>query len=283
LLLLEAIDFAGSSLPALCRQANGKLVVVLTKMDLLPSIAKRPEIVNWVRAQLAQNGIRPLALFPVSSKTGQGIPELMTFMKRKKSIAIVGAANVGKSALLARLLPCDAPKPTVSNLKGTTQGLNLRSWEGGQIFDTPGLSPAGRIDEYLCPSCQVKLVPSRPVQSKLYELDKGQALLFGTLGGVINEGSPVVLQVYMPGSIKLHRTSDAKARLLLTEKPAWLGGDCSCSAWEWETKAYLVKPLEDLAISGLGWLSVRRASANLAVLLPQGVRTQVRTALLQKR
>lgn len=195
LMLLDPIDFAGTLLPEL-KLAQGKLAVVLTKMDLLPPIAKSHEVVTWAKNELAKAGFQPLAIFPVSSKTGLGIPKLLSFLQKRKPsrLALVGATNVGKSALLERLLPSDAPKPTISNLAGTTLGLNIRPWKEGKILDTPGLTPAGRMDSYLCASCQTKLIPASPINSKLYELEPGQALMFGSLGCVINSGEATVLQ-----------------------------------------------------------------------------------------
>lgn len=284
-MLLDPIDFAGTLLPEL-KLAQGKLAVVLTKMDLLPPIAKSHEVVTWAKNELAKAGFQPLAIFPVSSKTGLGIPKLLSFLQKRKPsrLALVGATNVGKSALLERLLPSDAPKPTISNLAGTTLGLNIRPWKEGKILDTPGLTPAGRMDSYLCASCQTKLIPASPINSKLYELEPGQALMFGSLGCVINSGEATVLQAYVPGSINLHRTTAEKAQILLAEKPKWLGGNCpQCPKFPWEEKKLTFEPLQDLAIAGLGWISVRSSPARLQVILPQGIRIQIRDALLQKR
>jgi ribosome biogenesis GTPase A len=285
LLLLDPIDFLGTFLPELMKLAEGKLAVVLTKMDLLPPIAKNHEVKAWVQDQLAKELFKPLAIFPVSSKTGMGIPKLISFLYKRNPtcIALVGATNVGKSALLERLLPQDAPRPTVSTLAGTTLGINVRPWNSGQILDTPGLTPKGRMDKYLCTSCQTK-APASPINSKLYELAPGQALMFGSLGCVINSGDDTVLQAYLPGSIKLHRTTAEKGKLLLAEKPKWLGGHCGkCPSISWQEQQFALEPFEDLAIAGLGWLSVRRSPSKLTLILPQGIRVQVREALFQKR
>ena len=286
LVLLDPIDFAGTLVPELFRKAKGKAAVVLTKMDLLPPIARHHEVVAWVKEELGRKGIEPVRIFPVSSKNGQGIPELLSFLEKRKAeeIALVGATNVGKSALLARLLPNDAQEPTISNLKGTTQGLNIRKWEHGKLIDTPGITPLGRLDQFICPRCQVELIPADPIKSRLYQLASGQALLFGALGYVENLENETVLQVYVPGSVILHRTTGEKAQKLLAAKPHWLSGSsCKCPTGAWETREVSVQPLEDLAIAGLGWLSVRRAPASLRLVLPQGVQIQVRNALLQKR
>jgi hypothetical protein len=285
LMLIDPIDFAGTLSPELIRLAQGKLAVVLTKMDLLPPIAKTQEVVAWCREELSRRGARAQAIFPISSKNGMGISRLSSFLRKRapSRTAIVGVTNVGKSALLERLLPQAAPKPTISTLAGTTLDLNSRPYHGGQILDTPGLTPEGRMDAHLCPSCQTKLIPSSPISSMLYELDRGGALLFGSLGCLINHDQ-TVLQVYVPGSINIHRTNAEKAPALLAEAPRWLGGSCAkCPPKKWEEQEFTLEPLEDLAIAGLGWVSVRRMPTTVQAILPQGIRTQVRSAMLQKR
>lgn len=284
--LIDPLDFAGTFVPELFQLAQGKLALVLTKMDLLPPIAKEQEIVAWCRQELAAFDLSPLAIFPLSNKNGEGIPRLLKFLEKNTftKVALIGATNVGKSALLGRLLPHSAPKPTVSTLAGTTLGVTSRKLGRSLLLDTPGVTPQGRLDNYLCPKCQSELIPAGPIKSKLYELDPGQSLLFGTFGSITNLEETTVVQVYLPGSVTLHRTTREKAMELLEERPKWLGGACSaCLEPARESKRVSLAPLEDLAIAGLGWLSLRRAGSTFEVILPQGSKIQVRDAMLQKR
>jgi len=81
----------------------------------------------------------------VSSKTGQGIDELKTLMKGRKT-AFAGPSGVGKSSILNSLHPkAEMETGEISHRtergKHTTRHVEIFSIdEGGMIFDTPGFT-----------------------------------------------------------------------------------------------------------------------------------------------
>ncbi len=232
------------------------------------------------------------------------------------SVAIVGATNVGKSTLVKRLLkgykaitgganveagnvPAEGPgtdtAPTVSRFRGTTLGNLKRQIAGARlvVVDTPGIVPRGRLGDQLCPDCASRLVPTRGLNSKLFELEAGQVLMFGGLAAVavegVGEGSPAakaVLLAFASHEVTLHRTTVARWQEIRDQHSGdWLQPPCtSCqsrlSGGGWDLRDFTVMPMQDLAIAGLGWLTVRRAPVRLVVHVPAGTLCVIRPALV---
>ncbi|NLG83070.1 MAG: hypothetical protein GX493_00360, partial [Firmicutes bacterium] len=201
---------------------------------------------------------------------------------------VVGATSVGKSTLLRRLLPA-GQGPTVARFPGTTQApLGWELAEHGLIlYDTPGLSPGDRLTDLLCPACAALLVPARRLAGKLFPLAPGGAVLFGGFASfVLEEGPECVVLLYAGEEVRLHRTKTAKAERLLAEGPPWLTprrcGTCSRLPFAHPVLVEL-KSGEDLAVAGLGWISLRGGPAAIRATVPVGVIWAKRPALFGPR
>ncbi|MCL4515304.1 MAG: 50S ribosome-binding GTPase [Firmicutes bacterium] len=343
-LLVDIIDFAGTWLPEFRELCEGKpVLLVVNKVDLLPVRSRYSEVVAWVRQEAAVGGWRPDEVLAVSGQTGYGVGQLAGHSRalaknarakgpegvghpntadgpaRAKGpgageptrVAIMGATNVGKSTLVRRLLKeygvVESGAPTVSRFRGTTLGMLER--EIGEVrlvvVDTPGIVPRGRLGDQLCPDCAARLVPTRGLNSKLFELQAGQALMFGGLASVVvekvggsNEGGKEtsmlgpeasVLLAFVSDEVTLHRTTAERWEAVRDEHGGdWLQPPCvSCrdrlSSGGWEGQSFEVLPLQDLAIAGLGWVTVRRTPVRLAVYVPAGTLCRIRPALVGPR
>jgi hypothetical protein len=85
--------------------------------------------------------------------------------------------------------------------------------------------------------------------------------------------------------VTTHRTDREKVREILSTNPDWLKGICkNClSKIEWEECRVDLEPGFDLAVAGLGWLSLRGEAAAYRVILPRGIRFEVRPGLVGKK
>ncbi|MGQ9778261.1 MAG: GTPase [Bacillota bacterium] len=294
LYLADLGDLEGSLPPPGLLPPEKPVLLAINKMDLLPPKAVPEEVLAWTRRrwQEVSSTPPPAAIVGISAEKEKGLRALLETARqvagRRRSLAVVGATSVGKSTLLRRLLPAGTG-PTVARFPGTTQAPTR--WElaahGLILYDTPGLLPGDRLSDLLCPSCAARLVPARRLAGKLFRLAPGGAVLFGGFASfVLEEGPECVVLLYAGEEVLLHRTKAAKAERLLAEGPAWLAPP-RCGACRRLPLAppllVELKPGEDLAVAGLGWISLRGGPAVIRATIPAGVRLAKRPALFGPR
>lgn len=298
LLVIDLIDFEGSWWPALWAELPKDLPVycIGNKVDLLPKPAILAEIKGWVQNQVSQEGRHPEQVFLVSAKESIGFEKLLAAIPPSvNSIAVIGATNTGKSSVIKTLTQKKGTGriPTISAFPGTTLGVIPVQFGGADItlLDTPGLIPPGRVSDYYCSNCSGIYIPNKRLNSKLYELVPGQSLALGgvatlTLEKTSSPGSAVVL-VYVPEGVVLHRTKSQRLPVIMEQSADWLLPPCSKCSFDdykhWEYQTVHVKQNQDLAIAGLGWVSLRRTGADFTVAFPPGVRSRTRPALVGPR
>lgn len=297
LLVTDAFDFEASIAAPIGDLVRPPLVVAVNKVDLLPVRTPLPEVRRWAEQRLAAAGLPRAEVHLISARTGSGTRALWERLGERVGrgrVAVLGATNVGKSALLAhwsRVLGQGAPEPTVSPVPGTTLSLlRLRlTPEGFTLLDTPGIPPQGRLSDRLCPDCARRVVPDRRLQGRLWTVKPGQALLLGGFAAVEVRG-PVphgsVLIAYGAQGLPLHRTRAERVPDLLRKPPRPLS-EAPCSRCRARLAAegvvehaVLLAHAQDLVIHGLGWLTLRGGPVTLSVRVPGDTRLTIRSNLL---
>ena len=131
--------------PARVRQAyllrplhfGAEPVVVLNKADLIEEVEERRLEIERVAP-----GVPVLAL---SAKRGVGVEQLMPYIRRGKTVALMGSSGTGKSTITNRLLGAEVQRTQEVRLadargKHTTTHRELFVLpEGGLVLDTPGM------------------------------------------------------------------------------------------------------------------------------------------------
>ncbi|KAL0400934.1 UNVERIFIED_CONTAM: Structural maintenance of chromosomes protein 2-1 [Sesamum latifolium] len=253
--LVDVVDFNGSFLARVRDLAGANpIILVVTKVDLLPKGTDLNCVGDWVVEATVKKKLNVLSVHLTSSKSLVGIAGVISEIQKEKK----GSANVGKSAFINALLkmlsykdPVAAAarkyKPIQSAVPGTTLGpIQIEAFlSGGKLYDTPGvhlhhrqaavihsedlpaLAPQSRLRGKSFPALQIHVVPTEDAD-KFYEKEVGIIL------------TPP--------------TGKQKAE-------SWMG---------LETKRELQlkyddidRPACDVAISGLGWISVEPFSQSL--------------------
>lgn len=297
-LLVIVADFSDltGTLPAWSERISDKpYLIVINKLDLAPERTKTPEIIEYLEKYLSDRFTKkPTALILTSGLKGTGAGILLEEIKKATlpgtRIGLLGMTNVGKSSLVKLMLAAEKSTqlPTVSKFPGTTLGLSNWSILKGRntLIDTPGLTPGDRFGDLLCPECATQLVSTVKLGHKLWGLKPGKGMIFGNLFGIaqLGEGEAVLLSFVSP-ELQIHRTDSAKIGELLTTAPSWLGKTCKkcTSKLVWKESVIRISPQSDLAIAGLGWLSLRGEETELKIWRPEGIRWEIRPALVGKK
>ena len=284
LLVVDLMDFEGSLPPQIVELLRGKKgIALVNKGDLLPPKTTIIEARKWVEAQLGHHGLS-LHTRVISGISGLGIRDLVAEILKQpyERWVVVGATSVGKSTLISTMLHQQERTaggvPTIAKFPGTTvEKLQWKISNKVTLMDTPGIVPENRLSDRVCVDCARKLVPARAINVKVYELAEHQGLVIPGLAAVKVEGSAMVILGFTASEVSWQRANHNKFEY-------WLGKRCAdCPQSEWITHEVTIPSHHDLAIHGLGWISVRRTEVKCALTIPANVAFSVRPNLVGAR
>lgn len=235
LCIVDVFDLRGSMLQNLKQIAgNNPIVIAANKFDLLPKDVSEVRLTGWIHAEVKefcglvsprdkeekstkeffQRGWRSRQkegdyegvlsrtnVHLVSCQSGHGMERLMRdlmnmSMERGNKVFVMGAANVGKSSFINRLLGTNyqnkktkgkamIPLATVSNLPGTTLDfIKIRLPNGVTMIDTPGLINHGQLTSRLNTLELKQVIPSKPINAVTLRVSEGKCVLIGGLARV---------------------------------------------------------------------------------------------------
>lgn len=268
-------------------------IIVINKLDLIPTDKHPSEVANWLKERLAEEGIAPLDIAIVSSKNGYGIngiyKKIKHFFPNGVKGMIIGVTNVGKSSIVNRLI--GKKIVTVSKYPGTTlkNVLNMIPFTNIGLYDTPGLIPDGRISDLLCDSCAQKTVPSTEISRKTFKTGKNRVIMLGNLleFRILNsEEVKPIFTVFAAKDIPFHETNKEKS--LELNKINYFDIPCKhCrekyNSYKKEKKTLTINAGEELVFKGLGWLSVKRGPLKIEIKIPEYVELINRKAFIDPR
>ena len=296
--IFDIIDFEGSFTEEILDYLRDyRSIVLVNKTDLLPGFVHPAEIADWIKDRLAEEDIVPENIAFISAKNKYGINGVIrkiksVFPEGKVKAVVLGASNVGKSSVINLLLGKN--KITTSKYSGTTlksindkiPGTNIT------ITDTPGLIPKEkRLSDMISVETGLKLVPAGEISRKTFKLGDGQVFMFDSFcrfkvkgNGIEDEreGENIykpIFSAYSSKNVKFHVAKEERVEDLLQ-------GDFFEILKGEEKKKYFankfvtfettVEEDEDLVISGLGWINVKRGPLTIELTVPEGVKVIVR-------
>ncbi|KAJ0598200.1 putative nitric-oxide synthase (NADPH) [Helianthus annuus] len=286
-----------------------KLVLVATKVDLLPSQISPTRLDRWVRHRAKAHGAPRLnGVYLVSSRKDLGVRNLLTFVKDlagpRGHVWVIGAQNAGKSTLInafAKKGGVKATKLTEAAVPGTTLGI-LRI--GGvlsakaKMYDTPGLLHPYLMSMRLTREEQKMVEIRKELRPRTYRIKQGQAIHVGGLMRLdLNQASvqTIYVTVWASPNVSLHLgkienadeiwNKHAGVRLQppigvdrLSELGKWESREVKVSGTSWDVNSV------DLSAAGLGWFSLGlKGEATLTLWTFDGIEITTREPLVLDR
>eukprot|EP01032_Pedospumella_encystans_P012834 gene12834-14817_t len=260
----------------------------------------------------------------VSCQTGMGMDTLLSDLMQKATthgskIHVMGAANVGKSSFINRLLDTskamnhaglinnnrkgkrgskassrNVAQATVSNLPGTTLDfIKMKLPNGVTMIDTPGLLTKGQLTSKLNSEELRQIIPAKPINPITLRVVEGKTILIGGVARVeLLEGRPFFFTFFTSSEVKLHVTQTVKVEDFIQKHVGELVLPPASLERYNEIGPYSSQDLEisgdswkkssyDIVIAGLGWISVTGpGTAIVRVTTPVGTTVGLRPALL---
>lgn len=289
--VFDIIDFEGSfdyEILDVLREKDS--IIIINKLDLIPTDKHPSEVANWVKDRLAEEGIVPLDIAIVSSKNGYGINGIMKKIKHfypdGVNAMVIGTTNVGKSSIINKLL--GKKVATVSKYPGTTikNVLNKISFTNIGLYDTPGLIPEGRVSDLLCDKCSEKTVPAGEISRKTFKPKKDRVVMIGNILNfrILNENElRPIFAVFASKEVPFHETNLEKVKDLEESNYFAIPCECCSNKFKKESKNLTINTGEELVFKGLGWITVKRGPLNIKLSAPKEIEIIKRKAFIDPK
>ena len=171
------------SLDCLSIEQFKKVILVITKKDLMPESIKEEKIINYMKNRYTNL----LDIFLVSSKTEYGIGNLYQCIiknKKQSKCFIVGTTNSGKSTLINKLVSLYGNSlyngdVTVSMYPSTTLDKIEVKLDLVTLIDTPGLINDTNIVHYLTDKEVKCITPKKMIKPKSCQINGEGSIIIG--------------------------------------------------------------------------------------------------------
>lgn len=204
---------------------NGKVILVITKKDLLPKSVKEYKLINYIKKNYSLNIID---IIFVSSNKNYNIDLLYNLVNKRKvsnNVYLVGNTNAGKSTLINALIKSYGKNDsfiTTSSLPATTIDLiEVKLNDGLTLVDTPGLVSPNNYLTNLSLKEVKKILPKVEIKPRTYQMKPNQSLLIGDYARIdYLSDEKNSFTIYLSNDIKVDRininTNDRLRNLKLT-------------------------------------------------------------------
>lgn len=283
--VFDITDFEGSYDPLLADiLRNSEKILVINKIDLLPRAVSVQEIRDWVRGRLESEKIEDIYLTSTTRK--YGITRLANHLSKFQKVVFVGMTNVGKSSLVRALTGANV---SVTPFPGTTMGLIKAQMGKTLVYDTPGIITDHRVIDFLPANCQKLIVPQKHLSRMTFKPDNDRVIFMGGMCRFDFDFTTQLLpifQIFASEGVKFHMTDLKKADELWKRQygkllvPPCTPKEPSLESFRWKELEFDLDVKDELAIAGLGWLSVRRGPFKIKVKIPEQVTVRKRVALV---
>lgn len=277
------------------------LLVVCNKRDLLPSISDKA-LAEYVAHRFRVAGLSVTSddvlimslNRPSAEETKKAAKEIEERRKRH-DVCVIGGAKTGKTMLCSNFLANYSNTSKREIVSETYPGTNLRilriPLDGSSfLYDTPGIEFENSIRERLLTKDALLVHPNEPVKARRFTLEKGQSIVFGSLGRLelLDCEDKVRLSAYFSGEVpikKLSSTGDKGQMEFLKildslvrpsfEQPLTLKDLDVFDIIVTETG------VRDIGIAGLGWVSFPANGEKWRLYVPKGVGAYTSRAKIQ--
>ncbi|MBM7649963.1 ribosome biogenesis GTPase YqeH [Bacillus ectoiniformans] len=292
--IVDIFDFNGSWLPGLHRfVGKNPILLIGNKVDLLPKSVKPNKLINWMKHEAKELGMKPVDVMLVSAAKGRSIQEAaeaIDYYRNGKNVYVVGCTNVGKSTFINRIIKevtGEGDVITTSHFPGTTLDMiEIPLDDGHYLIDTPGIINHHQMAHFVDKRDLKYITPKKEIKPKVFQLNEEQTLFFGGLARFdYISGGRRAFACHLSNELNIHRTKLEKAEelyekhageMLTPPRPEQMGEFPELVRHEFMIK----EGKTDVVFSGLGWVTVNEPGAKVAAYVPKGVSVFLRKSLI---
>ncbi|XP_054809697.1 GTP-binding protein BRASSINAZOLE INSENSITIVE PALE GREEN 2, chloroplastic [Prosopis cineraria] len=283
-----------------------RVVLVVTKIDLLPSPLSPTRLEHWIRQRARVGGVNKItSMHMVSALKDWGlknfVDDIIDLAGPRGNVWVVGAQNAGKSTLINSIgkhVGRRITHLTEAPVPGTTLGIiRVEGILTGQakLFDTPGLLHPFQITPRLTREEQKLVHIGKELKPRTYRIKASQTVhVAGLMRLDVEETSldSVYVTVWASSLLPLHMGKVENACKILQdhfgrqlqppigekrvqELGSWVRREFHISGNSWDSSSV------DIAVAGLGWFAVGlKGDAVVGVWTYEGVGVVLRNSLI---
>lgn len=277
--VVDLFDFEGSLIDGLARHIGNKdILMVGTKCDLLPATLSNEKLGRWLLRRMKQENLSVKGIVVSAYHGRDGVEEVIQSIEqlsKGRSVVFMGVANVGKSTLLNAILRHDTI--TTSRYPGTTLEMMKIDSDIGTLYDTPGVMRKDNIVHYIDIKDIKKVVPTKPLKPRNYQLYEPQTL---SIGGICRfdfiQGIETSVTCYFNDQVKIHRSKQEKSDDLWARHYGELLQPVCMHANSFADFTHQEIQLDgkgkvDIMIHGFGWICITSEKQRISLYLPKHI------------
>lgn len=226
---------------------KGKVILIITKKDILPKSVKEYKLLNYIKDNYTLNVVDVIFVSSIKNYNLDILMNLVMKYKTSNKVYLVGNTNAGKSTLINALIKSvgkDNGYITTSSLPATTlDSIEVKLNDDVTLIDTPGLvSPNNYLTNLTLKEVK-KILPKVEIKPRTYQMKPNQSLIIGNYARIdYLSDTKNSFTLYLSNEIKVSRinlnTNDDLRNLKLTsfdlneKSDVVINGLCFCKITE---------------------------------------------------
>lgn len=269
ILFLVDIFNISNALDIINNYVDNKVILVLTKRDLLPKSVKEEKIEKYIKNLNTNKNVIETIL--ISSNTNFNLDKLYDLIMKYKisnKVYVVGNTNAGKSTFINKIIKNYSDENTyltTSVYPSTTLELNeIKINNDLYLVDTPGLIDKDNINNFVSKNMLKRITPKKEIKPYTFQLTENATLYSENLFRLeYVKGNKNSFTIYISNDIivdRINTMSNLRGKELIKHK-------------------LNVKKGEDIVINGLCFIKVTN-DAIIDLYAIKGVKVSLRNSLI---
>ena len=285
--VIDLFAFNGSINETLAKKIkNNDILVVGNKRDLFPANVKDESLIAYLKERFAEVGITPKEIILVSATKNYNIDlfqEKLTELRKRHDVYLIGSSLSGKSAIIDVLLTVFKNKSRRTIKSETYPETNLRILtipfdNSSTLYEIPGFLSSDSV-QYLLEKDVVRyVIPKKEIKRDKKRLSGGTSFVLGGLAFFsLQEGESIDVDLYIAEEVEVKKVSNAKVaeffKINLVKRHVRPVSERFHNFQDYDLYDVVLNNDEqnyDIAIKGLGWMSIKGKKQTVRVLLPRG-------------